>query len=70
MYVKKGNQFPRKQKSDSKTDNDVHLETFLKESNEEVIKTNQIMCYTKHRLSHFTLTHSMKGWKEVESSLG
>ena len=38
----------------------MNLETFLKESNEEVIKVNQIMRYTKCRLSHYTLTYNKK----------
>ena len=35
-------------------DNDAHLETFLKDSNKDVIQVSQIISYTKCRLSHCT----------------
>ena len=42
------------------SENYAHLETFLKESNEDVIKMNQMMSYTKCRLSHCTLMYNKK----------
>ena len=45
-------------------DNDAHMETFLKESNEDVIKVNQKVSYTKCRLSHYTLTKQEKVGKK------
>ena len=46
-------------------DNDAKLETFLKESNERVIKVNQIMSYIKCRLSQLhTYTQQEKVGKK------
>ena len=43
-----------------KSDDEAHLETFLKDSNEDVNKVNQMMSYNECRLSHCALTHDKK----------
>ena len=52
------NTFPRRVLSKN-SDNDTHLET-LKDSNEDFIKVNQIISYTKCKLRHCTPTNNKK----------
>ena len=52
-------QFPRRGLSKS-SDGEVYLETFLKDSSEDVTKVNKMMSYTECRLSHCELTHEKK----------
>ena len=42
------------------SDDEAQLETFLKDSNEDVNNVNQMMFYTECKLSHCALTHDKK----------
>ena len=49
---------------------DAHLETFLKELNEHVIKVNEIMPHTKCKLSHCAHTHNKERFERSRIFFG